>query len=235
MAYTTAELITNAYYISQVRSRGLDEVSGQELADGLRMLNGLLAIKSAHSRLIPYYTKYEFDAVEGEEKYFIPGLILCETFTFNIGPVRYEMQNVNRRRYQGSARVDGIKSLPYNWNLERTKGGSDLYVYFLPAADYPMIIWGKFGFENVEFNEDLLLTFEEYYIDYLRYRLAKRICVEYGISFTRDAQSELAELESIMTDVSPPDLTLQKMTVFRSQSPLNWGDVNLGHGWRPGT
>ena len=97
-----------------------------------------------------------------------------------------------------------------------------------------MKIWGKFGFTNVTLLQDLLITYDEYYIDYLRYRLALRICSEYGIPMQMQAAQELIELEEAMTDVSPPDMTLTKYSDLQGSTGINWGDVNIGRGWRPG-
>lgn len=234
MAYTVTELINRAYYLSQVVSRELQTVTGQQLDDALVWLNALLSLKSAYTRVIPYYQQYEFNAVVGQEEYFIPNLVAPETLTFNIGPVRYSTMYQSRRPYFGSGRVDNITSLPFNWHFERVLNGSNIYLYFLPSAEYPVKIWGKFGFDNVTLNQDLLLTFDEYYIDYLRYRLALRICSEFGIPMQPQAMAELEELEEAMTDVSPPDMTLSKVSNLQGSTGINWGDINIGRGWRPG-
>jgi hypothetical protein len=234
MTYTVTDLINRAYYLSQVVSRELEQVSGQQLADGLIWLNALLSLKSAYSRVIPYYQEFDFPAIVQQEKYFIANLVQPETLTFNIGPVRYSTQPTGRRSYFGTGRVDNIYSLPFNWHFERVLGGSDIYLYFVPDQNYPIKIWGKFGFDNVALNQNLLLLYDEYYIDYLRYRLALRICSEFGIPMQPQAMEELQELEEAMTDVSPPDLTLTKWSSFQSESALNWGDINIGRGYRPG-
>ncbi len=234
MSYTVTELITRAFYLSQVVSRELETVSGQQLEDGQVWLNALLSLKSANSRLIPYYNLYQFNAVPTVEQYFIPNLIQPETLTFNIGPVRYSTQPVSRRPYQGAGRVDNVYSLPFNWHFERALGGANVFLYFIPDQNYPIKIWGRFGFTNVQLNQDLLLTFDEFYIDYLRYRLAQRICSEYGIQFQQQAFDELRELEEAITDVSPPDMTLVKISSLQQGTGINWGDINIGRGWRPG-
>jgi|SRR5580692_4355134 hypothetical protein len=234
MSYTVTQLITNAFYLSQVVSRELQTVTGQELSDGLTWLNALLSLKSANTRLIPYYQQYQFTAVIGQEEYFVPNLVQPETLTFNIGPVRYSTMPQSRRPYFGASRVDNITSLPFNWHFERTLGGSNIFLYFVPDQQYPVKIWGKFGFTDVALNQDLELTYEQYYIDYLRYRLAKRICSEYGIMFQPQAEKELEELEDLMVDVSPPDMTIGKISSLQGSTGINWGDINIGRGWRPG-
>ncbi len=232
--YTTTDLINRAYYLSQVVSRELEQVSGQQISDGLIWLNALLSLKSAYSRVIPYYTEYQFNAVPTVEEYFVPNLVQAETLTFNIGPVRYSTQPTSRRSYFGSGRVDNIYSLPFNWHFERVLNGSNIFMYFVPDQNYPIKIWGKFGFDNVALGQNLLTLYDEYYIDYLRYRLALRICSEYGIPMQPQAMDEMKELEEAMVDVSPPDMTLTKYSSLQGDTGINWGDINIGRGWRPG-
>lgn len=233
MTYTVTQLITNAYYLSQVVSRELETVTGSQLNDGLSMLNALLSLKSANTNLIPYYTEYTFTAVVGQETYFIPRLVNCETFTFNIGDVRYQTYPQSRRMYKGSSRVDNIESLPFHYNIERAVGGSNLSMYFLPSQTYPCIVWGKFGFSSVALNDNLDVLYDLYYIDYLRYRLAKRICSEFGVRFSAQAAAELQEFEEILINVSPGDLTLTKQTAYTGDRNLGWAYVNLGRGFVP--
>lgn len=71
MAYTTLQLINNAYYESGIVSRGFETVSGQQANDGLQFLNDLIADKTVENGLIPYYQEYNFTAVTGQERYFI--------------------------------------------------------------------------------------------------------------------------------------------------------------------
>jgi hypothetical protein len=235
MAYLVSDLISRAFYLSQVVSRELETVTGQQQADALIWLNALLSLRSANTKFIPYYTLYQFNAVPTQEVYFVPNLVQPETLTFNIGPVRYSTQPTSRRPYQGAGRVDNIYSLPFNWNFERVIGGANISLYFVPDQAYPIKIWGRFGFSNVAVNTDLETIFDEFYIDYLRYRLAMRICSEYGIPLQPQAMMELEELEDAMRDIMPPDMSLTKVSDLQGTGQgITWADVNLGRGWRPG-
>lgn len=233
MPYTVTKLITNSYFLSGILARSLQTVTGDQLEDGLDLLNAWIAIKSANLRLIPYFTQFDFFAVQGQEKYFIPNLISVETFTFFIGPVRYSMLPQKRVTYFGSGRIENIESLPFSWHIERTLNGSNLFIYFLPNINYPLQILGKFQLAQVSLNQDLLLTLDRYYIEYLRYGLAEQICAEYNIPLQPEAYQRLQELEKIITDISPPDLQMQKMSSLDKHVSYNYADANLGHGWRP--
>ncbi len=234
MAYTVTRLITEAYYLSGRLSRGLNTISGPLLQIGLVLLNAVLSIKSANERLIPYFTEYDDDFVVGQEKYFIENLISIETMTFEYNTVRWSMQPSTRRPYQGSSRAENINSLPQNYYCERAKGGANVFVYFFPDSTYPFKIWGKFSLLNVVLNQDLESTLDKFYIEYLRYALAEYICQDNNITFQPQNSETLQEYEKIITDVAVPDLTIAKITAFNPRPTYNWGDVNLGHGWRPG-
>lgn len=233
MAYTVQQLITNSYYLSQVVARELQSVSGSQISDGLDLMNDLLGVQSGQVRLISYFKEYNSTLVAGQEKYTIPGLIYAETFTFNIGPVRYQTYNLSRDQYWGSSQVDNINALPFNFNFERTLGGSILSVYFKPQDNYPFRVWGKFGLNAVILTDDLEAVYDRYFIVYLRYALAEYICNFYNMPMPEEARIKLQELTRVVTDISPPDLKMKKLSSFSTGSPFNWGDVNLGKGFRP--
>jgi len=234
MPHTARELIIDAYYLSGVASRDLQTVTGSQITDGLTLLNELLAVKGITGALIPYYKEYQFNAVVGQEKYFIENLMEIETFTFTIDTVRYSTYPKTRREYFGSGRANDIQSLPYSWRMERTLDGTDLYLYFLPDVTYPLTIWGKFGFEEItDLCLDLRTIYDRYYMVYLRYALAEYICEYNGITFKPQAASKLKQLEEKLTYVSPIDLSIRKQSTLQRKAALNYGDINIGQGWRP--
>jgi hypothetical protein len=236
MTYTARELITNAYYLTGIVSKSLQTVSGEQISDGLDLLNELLAVKGIHMRLIPYFREYSLTAVVGQEKYFIPHLLDIETFTFYIGSIRFSTNKQQRKRYRGSPRVDTIQALPYNWNFERSLGGGDLSIYFLPNTTYPLKIWGKFGFDEVTtVDVDLALSYDKFYLTYLRYALAEYICSDYNITFQPQNAEKLKELESLMVDVSPKDFSMVKGSTLNGPNANIgiYGQANIGGGWIP--
>ncbi len=233
MIYTARTLITRAWYLSGIVARGLQSVSGDQAVDGLFLLNALLDWKAVQIDLIPYWTYYEFPAVANQEKYFIPNLFAIESLTFNIGVVRYSMDFSSRHNYFGTSRVDNISTLPFNWYFNRVHGGGDLYLYFIPADNYPLKLMGKFGLQNVTLDTDMSLTYDPSYIEYLRYALAQYMCAEYGILFNPESKKILKNIEHQLMDESPPDLSMIKTTLLTQGNPLNYGDVNLGRGYRP--
>jgi len=234
MAYTARMLINKAWNISSIVSRNLQTVSGDQASDGLDMLNGLLAMKSADLSYIPYWNVYNFTATPNQEVYFIPNLTSAETLTFRLGPLRYSAMEMSRTTYFGSSRVNNISSLPFTWRLERAVGGANIYLYFLPNQAYPLQITAKFGFGEVTLDQDLSLTMDRFYIEYLTFELSQYMCASYNVAFTDSAAAMLERYRKIVKQISAPDLTMHKLTSFSSRPGLSWGDVNLSpQGWRP--
>lgn len=232
MAYTTLQLINNAYYESGIVSRGFETVGGQQANDGLQFLNDLIADKTVENGLIPYYEEYNFNAVTGQETYFIPDLIEVETFVFYIDTVRYQTENRARREYFGSSRADNIQSLPGSWHMERCFGGANIYIYFKPNQNYPLTIWGQFRLQQVVINQDLSLTLDRFYINYLKFDLAARLCAEYNYTVPPGVAKALAKYENDISKRSGPmDLRLIKLSSLQRRGGINYGQVNIGKGW----
>ncbi len=232
MAYTTLQLINNAYYESGIVSRGFETVSGQQANDGLQFLNDLIADKTIENNLIPYYQQFDFFAVVGQEMYFIPDLISVDTFVFYIDTVRYQTENRARREYFGTSRADNIQSLPGSWHLERCFGGANIFIYFKPNLNFPLTIWGQFRLQQVTINQDLSLTLDRFYINYLKFDLAARLCAEYNYTVPPGVAKALDNYEdSISKKSGPMDLRLIKLSSLQRRGGINYGQVNIGHGW----
>jgi len=231
MAYLASKLISYAYYTAGLVSRGaLQNVSAEQGADGLDLLNDLLAEKSNEANVIPYYTYYEFPTVANQESYTIPYLIDIDTITFNLGTVRFSLNPLTRNEYFATSRVDGVNSLPTTVRFERQPGGAKLYFYFVPSQVYPVKLWGKFALTNVTADTDLSLTYDRSYLVYLRHGLARYICNWNSISMPDDADKELKRLEEKLKFVDPPDMTIKMKSVLINQPGLNWANVNFP-GW----
>ncbi len=230
MVYSALQLITRSYYLSQVVSRQLQTVSGDEITDGLYLLNALLDYKSTDVRLIPYFTRFEFDTIQGQESYFIPNLLTVDNLTFNIDVVRYSLIENTRSEYFEGPRVDNIQSLPYSYRVERGLGGCTIYLYFVPEAVYQMKLSGKFALPDVTLQTDLTLAYDTYYIEYLRYALAAEICEEWGATFPDQSKMKFMAMEKKLMEVSPKDLSINKRAYFGSKGIFDWQTINLYKG-----
>lgn len=158
MTYTSTELITDAYYAAGIVSREFETVSGSQISDGLKFLNNIITEKRIDLGMIPYETKYTFNALVGVQVYFIPNLIQIDTLVFYLGDVRYSMAYTPRNQFFGSGRVENIQTLPVQWYFERKTNGGNLHIYFAPDQNYPMEVHGTFQLPKVELNQDLTLT-----------------------------------------------------------------------------
>lgn len=250
MGITAEQLIERSFYLSGIVSRNLQTPTGEQIALGLDLLNALLDFKQIETDLIPYWQYIEMPCVQGQEYYFLPYVVAVESATFNLSVVRYGMRGNSRTAYYGSPRVDNISTLPFSYNFDRSIGGGNLAVYFLPNSDYPLKMMVKIFLSNVALNTDLTNIsesvpytfintanqgFDAGYIEYLRYGLAAKICEEYGVSMNPEAMRTLTSYERKLMYVSPPDMVMHKSSLLNaSKTPtLNWGFVNLSNGWVP--
>lgn len=326
MVYTAQQLITRSWFLSGIVARNLQTPTGDQITDGLFLLNALLDFKQIETDLIPYYTYIEFPLVGGQEYYYLPNVAAIESATFNIDVVRYPMDSATRRSYFGSSRVDNIQTLPFNWNFNRGEGGGTLSLYFLPQSNYPFKMMSKMFLNEVTLQQDLTnifaplaegfvssitvinggsgytsiptitLTgtgtgatafatvsggsissiylvnsgsgyinpptvnitggggtgaiatantnnytflqtnnagFDSSYIEYLRYALSRYMCSEYGVLFNPESAKILQRMERELMYLSPPDLKRNGLSILGQGAGFNWGDVNIGRGWRP--
>lgn len=233
MSMTALQLITKAYYLSQINARELQTPSGQQITDGLYLLNALLDVKGSDIRLIPYFNETIFTTEIGREKYFLPNVLSTESMTFNIGPVRYEMERQDRKQYFGTGRVDNVQSLPFQWHPERTLDGMNVYLYYLPQDNYVMKTWGKIALTDVTLQTDLETFYDNYYIEYLRFALAEYICMENAENMPELAAQKYKEIRKKLMDISPPDLKVQKRSILGQREVFNWAHVNISPGYSP--
>lgn len=227
------ELITKAYYLSDIVSRELETVSGSQQADGLDMLNDLLVEKSAKGNRIPYYTHSSINTVPGQEEYFIENLIDADVVTYDLGSVRYSMRRLKRKEYFGSPRANDITSLPASYHFERSLDGGKIYLYWLPADIYILNITGKFALSKVTGTQELSGSLDDFYVAYLKYALAERIAQFFNIEFAPGKEKTLNDLERKVFDVSAPDLQIKKLSTLSNYNYINYAYANLGEGFVP--
>ncbi len=78
--------------------------------------------------------------------------------------------------------------------------------------------------------------FDQFYITYLRYALADRICSEYNYDTPPNVMRQLSKYESWIKSKSRIiDLEMTKVSTLQKRGTFNWAFINLGKGWqRPG-
>jgi hypothetical protein len=76
--------------------------------------------------------------------------------------------------------------------------------------------------------------FDQFYITYLRYALADRICAEYNYTTPDNVLRQLSKYEAWIEQKSRIiDLRLQKTSSLTNREGYNWAFINLGKGWVP--
>lgn len=234
MTYLASAAISEAYYLSSIVSREFESPTGSQMSDGLRLLNELLADRTIDNGTIPYTDKLTMPAVAAQSTYVIPNMINLEVFTFYINSIRYQTRNQQRQEFFGSFRVANIQSLPFNWHFERNLGGGTLYLYFVPDVAYPLEMWGTFRLSSVTEFQDLSLTLDQFYINFLIYLLSERLCQFNSFMVPADITRQLAKYyQWINKSTNVMDLRQQKLSSLSNGTAINYALVNLSDGWVP--
>lgn len=155
MTYLASTLITNSWYLSGIVARNLQTPTGDQMTNGLYLLNALLDYKQIETDLIPYWTYIGFPLVQGQEFYFLPYVAAVESATFNIDVLRYPTVYTPRTNYFGSSRVDNINTLPFSWNFNRGHNGGTFAMYFKPDSNYALKMMVKLFLTEVTLTTDL--------------------------------------------------------------------------------
>ena len=142
------------------------------------------------------------------------------------------MSEVSRDVYFGSSRANNIDSLPVTFHAERCFNGTNIFLYFYPNVAYPMQLLGLFQLTEVTFNQDLSLVYERFYINYLGYSLANRLCIEYNYAIPPDVKTQLEWYQmNISKRSAPMDLKVKTINMFQQSNSISYAQCNLGAGW----
>jgi hypothetical protein len=231
MAYPSLTLITDAYYISGLVSEEFETATGAQITRGLKLLNEALARKRIDDATLPYYTEHDFVLEANTETTFIENLTYCELLTFEKNDFRYAMYNQTRRPYWGSPKPLNIETLPSFFTSDRTLNGMNISVTFLPDQDYPAKLWGLFALNKVTLHQDLSLVFDDYYLAYLKYDLARLICIQNSRQIPLDVLSEFRYYDKLIRNRSPNiDLKNTSISTLGPKMTIGWGQINIGQG-----
>lgn len=234
MAYLTSNLIADSYYLSGIVSREFETVTGSQTNDGLRLLNEVLADRTLDEGTIPYTDKLSLAAIPGTSEYFIANLIDIDVFVFYIQGIRYQTRNQKRNEFFGSFRATQIQSLPWNWHFEREFAGGRLFLYFIPDIAYPLEIHGTFRLNSVTLFQDLSLTLDQFYTNFVQYLLAERLCQFFSYNVPSNVAMQLNKyIKWINNTTNIMDLRTQKLSSLKGGEAINYAIVNLSGGWLP--
>ena len=237
MTYPAIKLINEAFFLSSIVGKGFNQPTSDQINEGLVLLNDILSEKSVDTELNPYYSSYTFNTVSGQEQYFVPNLIQPETMTFVLNTVRYTVDYMTRKQYWDTFRANTVSTLPFTYTYEKVLAGANLYFYPLPNDVYPITMWGQFFLTQVaNLQQDLSVSYAGFYLSYLKFALAARLCMFYSKTVPPYTATQLASLElQINKQVSGPDIINTKVSTLTQTSAINWAWVNLGDGWIPNT
>jgi hypothetical protein len=234
MAYLASELLVKALRTSGLVSADIgNQPTSRQMVDALDLLNEILSQINSDGALLPYTSTISVDMVAGQETYEIDNLIQWQAIAYYLDDIRYTLYYSGRTDYYSSNRADNILSMPYQFHVERTIGGSKIQLYFFPQQDYPLEITGLFGFSPVGISDDISTLFDTYYLKYLRLKLANAICSYNELTLSNGSAIELAKIEKQMKRLNNPDLSSSVVNLMTGANFPSYAQANFRNGFQP--
>jgi hypothetical protein len=229
MAKVALEVITDAFGLSQIYGEDFENLTDTQIRKGLQALSYVVSEKTYDDSNNPYYEKISFSMDYAQPSKFIDNLIGVSTLTFNLDSVRYAVSELTREEFDGSFRANQVYTLPLTYFMERAKGGGNIYVYPFPNQTYEFDLWGKFSLTSVtSLYQDLSLSFDDTYIDYLTFLTARRLCLTYSFEIPNTVTEEINRKEAIMSDsVGTLDTKAAIVPTACRPAVINYAQVNF--------
>lgn len=117
----------------------------------------------------------------------------------------------------------------------QTEDVSDVGVSSIKFSEFTAISFSNFStIETSNYEVFNSVGFDQFYITYLRYALADRICSEYNYDTPVNVMRQLSKYESWINKKSRIiDLEMKKQSTLQAPSYFNYAFINLSKGWRP--
>lgn len=102
-------------------------------------------------------------------------------------------------------------------------------------SEFKALSFVNFSTVNLENYEVFnAIGFDQFYITYMRYALADRICSEYSYDTPQNVKAQLSKYESWINKKSRVlDLQMEKVSTLQKSGGISWAFVNLGKGFIP--
>lgn len=229
-----ADVITRAYYEANVIASEFESPTGAQLNDALYWFNSAVSYAFSRNLLSAYENHQTLVLTPGVSEYDLPLVTEIRQATFMLGNVRFDMILDTQATFFGSLRVMDIRSLPFHYYFEKKLGGGKIYLYFIPDQAYPLNLTVKSAYPLFAFEDNLLETFDLFFIDYLTHLLAFRICLQWGQQVPEGLNTLLRLSEKTIRELTPIRLEGVSSSIFKG--PTSMDDpffYSYYHGWWP--
>jgi len=180
---TPNDIIDRAYRIIGVRSKD-QALSGDDVGQGLYILNQMLDHYSADSQLIAYYDVIEFPLVVGQESYTISDQLVADVTNKRLvylkyvnlidNQYRYPVRVENDTMFYRFTRDETVTRRPSIVFLQQEIGQSRITFIEAPDKTYTCVVKGKFILAHLELST-IITQVPIAYHRYLEYALANEL------------------------------------------------------------
>ena len=202
------ELITRAYYASQVISPEFESITNQRTSDALFLLNMILGDSQVDVNFTPFEETRGVVVSAGSPNTFVSNLIQIRQMQFLNDPdgetqsILYGCIEDTQMGFYGSTRPLYISTLPFHYYPYRQDDGMMIEFMYQPSQDTEFIITGKWGLKPLLISDNLD-QFETYFINYLIFLLAESLCNYNTQAVPSYVAQQISKYERLLREMSP--------------------------------
>ena len=142
--------------------------------------------------------------------------------------MRIGLREQGRGRYDGENRVNDTQAPPGYFNYEKVLGGVNLSVWPLPSSDYTVTITGLFALSSVTMNTDLSLTYDDFFIVFLKLLVIRRLAAKYKRKLDQTYKDMLVEAkEAIENSFNEPDFTSTPLSLVDGGTTIDSTEAQI--------
>ena len=226
-------LIQQAYRFAEILAEEGENADSIQLNRGLFLFNRLVRQVSITGQSIPLLTTEDFNLVQGQQNFLLPGWVDITKAQYLLGGVKLDIRLLSLNSFRDAARIQTVGSIPYIGYSKRTPTGIDLFLFFSPSTDYVMTIDGYKSLIEATLETDLA-DIDLFMSDYLETQLARDLQDFYQLTPSPYLVSQVEKYLNAFKDLKEDRIDV--VTHRRSKDDLIYSEtpyLNLSGGWSP--
>ena len=210
------ELVSSAIYKS-LGNRNDDPTIGQYQQVAVEILKGIVDINRNN---VPFDKTFQFNtyaSLQAKSFSYVGGV------RYFLGKVSYLLREASLAEFKAKSYIDNLVSPPEMYYFDSLTGVIDLYP--LPSDGHIIEVWGQD--QTISLGGTTVLTdlYPRFYLDFLIYELAYRLCVEYNAPWDEKKEALRMDLTRKVENLGRKDIRMSlpsNISSSHGDHPFPW-------------